>query len=130
MFAEGRDAKPIREFREDTGEVSVPGESPKQQQQGAPLYADQVAKVRYDNDYLLIGAHNAVTTCLRGQQHQSGSACCFTCVLPWLVLLQAEKKLGDNLSKDMKQKLRQEYYGLGGAENKVRVRHCCCRLVG
>lgn len=130
MFAEGRDAKPIREFREDTGEVSVPGESPKQQQQGAPLYADQVAKVRYDNDYLLIiGAHNAVTICLRGQLHQSGSACCFTCVLPWLVL-QAEKKLGDNLSKDMKQKLRQEYYGLGGAENKVRVRHCCCRLVG
>jgi hypothetical protein len=61
MFAEGRDAKPIREFREDTGEVSVPGESPKQQQQGAPLYADQVAKVRYDIVYLhRFGAHNAV----------------------------------------------------------------------
>jgi hypothetical protein len=31
--------------------------------------------------------------------------------------LQAMKK--QNLSKEMKQKLRQEYYGLGGAENKV-----------
>jgi len=31
------------------------------------------------------------------------------------------KKSQDNLSKEMKQRLRQEYYGLGGAENKVGV---------
>lgn len=31
--------------------------------------------------------------------------------------LQAMKK--QNLSKEMKQRLRKEYYGLGGAENKV-----------
>jgi hypothetical protein len=28
----------------------------------------------------------------------------------------------ENISKEMKQRLRQEYYGLGGAENKVRAR--------
>lgn len=33
------------------------------------------------------------------------------------------RKQQDNLSKEMKQRLRQEYYGLGGAENKV---SCCC----
>jgi hypothetical protein len=39
--------KPIREFREDTGEISVPGE--KQQQQGSQgaLYADQAPEVCY-----------------------------------------------------------------------------------
>lgn len=39
------------------------------------------------------------------------------CVSPCCCNLQARK--GDNLSKEMKQRLRQEYYGLGGAENKV-----------
>jgi hypothetical protein len=39
-------SKPVREFREDTGEVSVPGESKQQPgSSGAPLYADQVAMV-------------------------------------------------------------------------------------
>jgi hypothetical protein len=73
VCAEGPGGKPIREFREDTGEISVPGE--KQQQQGpqGALYADQAP--------------------------------------------EAMKK--QNLSKEMKQKLRQEYYGLGGAENKA-----------
>lgn len=31
--------------------------------------------------------------------------------------MQAKQK--DNMSREMKQRLRQEYYGLGGAENKV-----------
>lgn len=39
------EGKEIREFREDTGEITVPGEKQQQQQQGA-LYADQVAMVR------------------------------------------------------------------------------------
>lgn len=43
VFAEGREGKPIREFREDTGEVSVPGQQ--QQQQNGAIYADQVAMV-------------------------------------------------------------------------------------
>lgn len=38
----------------------------------------------------------------------------FTCLV-----LQMQKK--ENLSREMKQRLRQEYYGLGGAENKVRA---------
>jgi hypothetical protein len=29
----------------------------------------------------------------------------------------------DNMSREMKAKLREEYYGLGGAENKVRGLH-------
>jgi hypothetical protein len=44
VFADGPGSKPIREFREDTGEISVPGED-KQQAPGGALYADQVAMV-------------------------------------------------------------------------------------
>ncbi len=35
------------------------------------------------------------------------------------VWLQMRPKPKDNLSKEMKQRLREEYYGIGGAENKV-----------
>lgn len=38
---------------------------------------------------------------------------------------QAKKK--ENISREMKQRLRKEYYGLGGAENTVRARCRCCR---
>jgi hypothetical protein len=49
VFAEGPGAKPVREFREDTGEVSVPGEKSQQQQTpGGPIYADQVAMVSHN----------------------------------------------------------------------------------
>lgn len=45
VCAESPGGKPLREFREDTGEISVPGE--KQQQQGpqGALYADQAPEV-------------------------------------------------------------------------------------
>jgi hypothetical protein len=46
-------------------------------------------------------------------QHPPLPITCCCCLYP----MQAKKK--DNLSKDMKQRLRQEYYGLGGAENAV-----------
>lgn len=45
VCAEGPSGKPVREFREDTGEVSVPGEKQAPSSSGAPLYADQVAQV-------------------------------------------------------------------------------------
>lgn len=44
-FAEGPGGKQIREYREDTGEVTVPGENKQQQGQNNALYADQVAMV-------------------------------------------------------------------------------------
>jgi hypothetical protein len=37
-----------------------------------------------------------------------------------MVVLQAKKK--DNLSREMKQRLRQEYYGLGGSEKQVSLK--------
>eukprot|EP00878_Enallax_costatus_P040570 GHUV01046883.1.p1 GENE.GHUV01046883.1~~GHUV01046883.1.p1 ORF type:complete len:281 (+),score=87.72 GHUV01046883.1:146-988(+) len=64
-------SKVVREYREDSDEVVVPGE---QKKADNALYADQVS---------------------------------------------AQVRANDNLSKEMKQRLRQEYYGLGGAENKV-----------
>lgn len=45
VFADGPGAKPVREFREDTGEISVPGEKNQQQTPDGPIYADQVAMV-------------------------------------------------------------------------------------
>eukprot|EP00775_Hariotina_reticulata_P007064 gene7064-7278_t len=68
-------SKVVREFREDTGEITVPGDEKQQQAGNTALYADQVAP--------------------------------------------AMKKKQDNLSREMKQRLRQEYYGLGGAENQA-----------
>eukprot|EP00878_Enallax_costatus_P002836 GHUV01003028.1.p1 GENE.GHUV01003028.1~~GHUV01003028.1.p1 ORF type:complete len:126 (+),score=26.95 GHUV01003028.1:146-523(+) len=64
-------SKVVREYREDSDEVVVPGE---QKKADNALYADQVS---------------------------------------------AQVRANDNLSKEMKQRLRQEYYGLGGAENKA-----------
>jgi hypothetical protein len=64
-------SKVVREFREDSGEMVVPGE---QKKSDNALYADQVPQAL---------------------------------------------KPKDNISKEMKQRLRQEYYGLGGAENKA-----------
>ncbi|GBF96632.1 hypothetical protein Rsub_09378 [Raphidocelis subcapitata] len=62
-------AKEMREYREDTGEVSVPGQDKKDD---AALFADQV---------------------------------------------KAARKPQDNMSKEMKDRLRKEYVSFGGAEN-------------
>lgn len=127
-FAEGRESKPIREFREDTGEVSVPG-GDKQQQQNGAIYADQVAMVSLLRRVRsVLGARRAHRLLLSWPHSVCvvhGSASCFNPpACPQSDLLQAKKK--DNMSREMKQRLRQEYYGLGGAENTVsKHMHSC-----
>lgn len=115
-FSQGPGGKPIREFREDTGEISVPGEDNKQQSQAnATLYADQIAMVSSSSRrkpassayYLFTACW--VCGCNRGSVRPCSSAISRA--------MQAKKK--DNMSREMKQRLRQEYYGLGGAENTV-----------
>eukprot|EP00882_Tetradesmus_deserticola_P007138 GHRQ01007514.1.p1 GENE.GHRQ01007514.1~~GHRQ01007514.1.p1 ORF type:complete len:129 (+),score=29.38 GHRQ01007514.1:175-561(+) len=68
---DGQGSKVVREFREDSGEMVVPGAEKKSDN---AIYADQVPQAL---------------------------------------------KPKDNISREMKQRLRQEYYGLGGAENKA-----------
>ncbi|WIA14549.1 hypothetical protein OEZ85_003066 [Tetradesmus obliquus] len=64
-------SKVVREYREDSGEMVVPGE---QKKADNALYADQLPQAL---------------------------------------------KPKENISKEMKQRLRQEYYGLGGSESKA-----------
>jgi hypothetical protein len=104
-------SKVVREFREDSGEMVVPGE---QKKSDNALYADQVPQAVSGvaaQVHQVLCVDSAPHSASRPQQSSSH---------PLARALQLKPK--DNISKEMKQRLRQEYYGLGGAENKVGAR--------
>jgi hypothetical protein len=131
-------AKEMREFREDTGEVTVAGEENKDK----ALYADQVQKMvsdtlvlqgewarrrppaavaadcapgRWREPAALSSPRSAAPVwCARGHSPPTADGHAAPTPAP-----QANKQ--DNMSKEMKARLRKEYIGFGGAENQVRA---------
>lgn len=116
--AGGDEPEVVREFREDTGVESAPS----QQQKGGYLYADENPQVCC-LDWRSGGSLSALTLGRPASGHSSRPLLHFPhCVtfrrrpntpLP-LFLSQPPR---DNMSREMKQRLRKEYLSLGGSEN-------------
>lgn len=121
-------SKMVREYREDDDKIVVPEES-SSQAPGAPqgaLYADEVPPAVCAVCLMSSSRSQFMST----PQPDSVFSCwCGTCGVSqhYSSFLQMAKPK-DNMSKEMKARLRKEYVGLGGAENAVST-SCCMNVI-
>lgn len=107
--AESEKSKEVRAYNEDADQITVPGSEKKADN---ALYVDQLPPA------VSVWRISAVGTAIYQRPQVPRTS-------PGLLTATAntlsQMRQKDNLSKEMKQRLRQEYYGLGGAENQVRT---------